>query len=58
MGPFHILRAHSQWSQVQYLFMQWSYAVSTLVVINVLLSKLTLTDIRSKATVQQEAFSV
>lgn len=58
MGPFHILRAHFQWSQVQYLFMQWSYAASTLVVINVLLSKLTLTDIRSKATVQQEAFSL
>ena len=58
MGPFHILRAHSRWSQIQYLFMQWSYAASTFVVINVLLSKLTLTDIRSKATVQQEAFSL
>lgn len=58
MGPFHILRAHSRWSQVQYLFMQWSYAASTFVVINVLLSKLTLTDIRFKATVQQEAFSL
>lgn len=58
MGPFHILRAHSRWSQVRYLFMQWSYAASTFVVINVLLSKLTLTDIRFKATVQQEAFSL
>lgn len=45
-------------STVLILFMQWSYAVSTLVVINVLLSKLTLTDIRSKASVQQEAFSL
>ena len=45
-------------STVLILFMPWSYTASRLVVINVLLSKLTLTDIRSKATVQQEAFSL